>query len=312
MEIIDILDAYCVIDFAVPGCDRPIEKMKEYYKRYKICPYHMEANFLLVEGQKIRFCQQCGRFQLLSEFDGEKRSCRKRLARHNRRRRKSEADGGRISREDQGPSRENDDKATPNPLNNTAHGLVNSALENVLEAMRVDGLFETPNAAEVKVRALVALVELQQALEELSHDRSQSQSQDTHGRQSLPPDTLKHTMAKLLQQKQVPVLKTSAMGPPPIQQLGFPGFSKAPPLNSQAVDAQISAHLMQNFPPLNPAQLMHFQQQAAMAQSLASPMSARCGDSKQGIPPHDGTCPSESFPDKLNILLETLKQASNK
>ncbi|GFR42333.1 hypothetical protein Agub_g3240, partial [Astrephomene gubernaculifera] len=34
-----------------------------------------------------RFCQQCGKFQDLSDFDGSKRSCRAQLARHSLRRR---------------------------------------------------------------------------------------------------------------------------------------------------------------------------------------------------------------------------------
>jgi hypothetical protein len=72
----------------VPGCKRSLKTLRDYYKRYKICGHHMEMNYLMVEGQKIRFCQQCGRFQLLSEFDGDKRSCRRRLTRHNVRRRK--------------------------------------------------------------------------------------------------------------------------------------------------------------------------------------------------------------------------------
>lgn len=45
---------------------------------------------MVVEGQAIRFCQQCGRFQLLDEFDGDRRSCKKKLEKHNERRRKAE------------------------------------------------------------------------------------------------------------------------------------------------------------------------------------------------------------------------------
>jgi SBP domain len=45
---------------------------------------------MVVEGQSIRFCQQCGRFQLLDEFDGDRRSCRRKLEKHNERRRKLE------------------------------------------------------------------------------------------------------------------------------------------------------------------------------------------------------------------------------
>ncbi|KAA8549029.1 hypothetical protein F0562_000713 [Nyssa sinensis] len=39
-----------------------------------------------------RFCQQCSRFHALKEFDEGKRSCRRRLAGHNKRRRKTQPD----------------------------------------------------------------------------------------------------------------------------------------------------------------------------------------------------------------------------
>lgn len=298
---------YYFISYTVPGCVRPIENMKEYYKRYKICPYHMEANFLLVEGQRIRFCQQCGRFQLLSEFDGDKRSCRKRLARHNIRRRKSEADGGRILREDQGPSRNNHEKRTPISSAKTARELINDAVENVLEAMRVDGLNETPDAAVVKVRSLVALMELQQALEELSRNRSQLKSQESPYRQSLPPEMLQHAMTRLLQQRQVPVLQTSAM-----QQLRVPGVLPTPSIDPLAMGSHLNRQpaMRQNFTPVNPTQVMPPQQ--AMSQSLAPKIPTRGGDSRQDFAPQNSTHTSEPIPDKLSILLETLQQASKK
>ncbi|CAA6659947.1 unnamed protein product [Spirodela intermedia] len=43
---------------------------------------------VMVNGLEQRFCQQCSRFHMLAEFDEGKRSCRKRLDGHNRRRRK--------------------------------------------------------------------------------------------------------------------------------------------------------------------------------------------------------------------------------
>jgi hypothetical protein len=49
------------------------------------------------EGKRQRFCQQCGRFHDLTSFDGDKRSCRARLQRHNARRRKKTADGDSLS-----------------------------------------------------------------------------------------------------------------------------------------------------------------------------------------------------------------------
>jgi len=84
----------------VPECGKSLTDMKRYYKRYKICPEHMEMDYMEVEGHKIRFCQQCGRFQSLDDFDGVKKSCRVRLAKHNGRRRKKSAvdeDSGKSS-----------------------------------------------------------------------------------------------------------------------------------------------------------------------------------------------------------------------
>lgn len=40
-------------------------------------------------GLACRFCQQCGRFQPLAEFDGAKRSCRKKLLQHNAQRKRA-------------------------------------------------------------------------------------------------------------------------------------------------------------------------------------------------------------------------------
>lgn len=43
---------------------------------------------MVIGGLERRFCQQCSRFHGLSEFDDQKRSCRRRLSDHNARRRK--------------------------------------------------------------------------------------------------------------------------------------------------------------------------------------------------------------------------------
>jgi hypothetical protein len=78
----------------VPGCARRLEGERKYFQRYKICPAHLELPEMVVERQAIRFCQQCGRFQLTTEFDGDRRSCRHKLEQHNKRRRgEAGADG---------------------------------------------------------------------------------------------------------------------------------------------------------------------------------------------------------------------------
>ncbi|CAL0309328.1 unnamed protein product [Lupinus luteus] len=53
--------------------------------RHKVCEYHAKAPSVLIADQQQRFHE-------LSEFDDTKRSCRRRLAGHNERRRKTTAD----------------------------------------------------------------------------------------------------------------------------------------------------------------------------------------------------------------------------
>ncbi|KAK9142909.1 hypothetical protein Syun_012309 [Stephania yunnanensis] len=72
------------------GCNADLTHAKHYHRRHKVCEFHSKATTALISGLTQRFCQQCSRFHLLSEFDQGKRSCRKRLADHNRRRRKSQ------------------------------------------------------------------------------------------------------------------------------------------------------------------------------------------------------------------------------
>nr|QMV47669.1 squamosa-binding protein-like 3 [Paeonia suffruticosa] len=70
------------------NCGADLTSAKYYNRRLKVCENHAKAPFVLVGGIHKRFCQQCSRFHEVSEFDGVKRSCRKRLAAHNERRRK--------------------------------------------------------------------------------------------------------------------------------------------------------------------------------------------------------------------------------
>ncbi|KAL9433400.1 hypothetical protein AB3S75_028267 [Citrus x aurantiifolia] len=76
--------AYC----QVYGCNKDLSSSKDYHKRHKVCEAHSKAAKVIVNEIEQRFCQQCSRFHFLDEFDDGKRSCRKRLAGHNERRRK--------------------------------------------------------------------------------------------------------------------------------------------------------------------------------------------------------------------------------
>ncbi|XP_077216231.1 squamosa promoter-binding-like protein 14 [Tasmannia lanceolata] len=74
----------------VDDCKGNLSNAKDYHRRHKVCEHHSKTAKALVGKQMQRFCQQCSRFHPLSEFDEGKRSCRRRLAGHNRRRRKTQ------------------------------------------------------------------------------------------------------------------------------------------------------------------------------------------------------------------------------
>ncbi|KAL3740147.1 hypothetical protein ACJRO7_021431 [Eucalyptus globulus] len=71
------------------NCSVDMTDAKRYHRRHKVCEFHAKASVAMVAGLRQRFCQQCSRFHELSEFDEAKRSCRRRLAGHNERRRPS-------------------------------------------------------------------------------------------------------------------------------------------------------------------------------------------------------------------------------
>ncbi|KAL6890318.1 hypothetical protein ACP4OV_009081 [Aristida adscensionis] len=77
---------------SVDGCRSDLSRCRDYHRRHKVCEAHSKTPVVVVGGQEQRFCQQCSRFHMLSEFDEGKRSCRKRLDGHNRRRRKPQHD----------------------------------------------------------------------------------------------------------------------------------------------------------------------------------------------------------------------------
>ncbi|KAI3430831.1 hypothetical protein D9Q98_009242 [Chlorella vulgaris] len=68
-------------------CSVDLADLKDYYKRYSICPEHSVMPCIVREGESRRWCQQCGKFQPLVEFEAQKRTCRRKLERHNERRR---------------------------------------------------------------------------------------------------------------------------------------------------------------------------------------------------------------------------------
>ena len=57
-------------------------------QRYRICLEHATVPSMAINGKLMRFCQQCGRFQDVDDFDGAKKTCRKKLIMHNAQRKR--------------------------------------------------------------------------------------------------------------------------------------------------------------------------------------------------------------------------------
>jgi hypothetical protein len=83
---------------------------------------------MMVGGNAVRFCQQCGRFQDLSEFEGSKKSCKNKLQMHNaqRKRVREKNQAGKIKRRPAPPKfiilpRSPSQIAVPQHQNHTKH-----------------------------------------------------------------------------------------------------------------------------------------------------------------------------------------------
>ncbi|KAK4753167.1 hypothetical protein SAY87_021965 [Trapa incisa] len=72
----------------VPDCEVDISELKGYHRRHRVCLRCANASSVMLDGETKRYCQQCGKFHILSDFDEGKRSCRRKLERHNNRRRR--------------------------------------------------------------------------------------------------------------------------------------------------------------------------------------------------------------------------------
>ena len=61
----------------VSGCSS--RELTPYERRAMLCSAHLSAPSVTIAGAALRFCQKCRRLEPVSDFDGEKRSCRARL-----------------------------------------------------------------------------------------------------------------------------------------------------------------------------------------------------------------------------------------
>ncbi|TVU19329.1 hypothetical protein EJB05_35473 [Eragrostis curvula] len=83
----------------VPGCEADIRELKGYHRRHRVCLRCAHAAAVMLDGVQKRYCQQCGKFHILLDFDEDKRSCRRKLERHNKRRRRKPGSKGPFEKE---------------------------------------------------------------------------------------------------------------------------------------------------------------------------------------------------------------------
>lgn len=77
-----------IVRCQVPSCEADISHLKGYHRRHRVCLSCVNAATVVLDDVPQRYCQQCGKFHLLPDFDEGKRSCRRKLERHNTRRRR--------------------------------------------------------------------------------------------------------------------------------------------------------------------------------------------------------------------------------
>ncbi|KAK9833335.1 hypothetical protein WJX81_007623 [Elliptochloris bilobata] len=119
-------DLSCKHDRTVPfqcqvmGCSALLEI--PYYRRRRLCKDHANRLELIHHGVPFRFCQQHGCFHQLDVFDGNKKSCRERLMKHNENRRKGAKNGPSARGRPLGALGEGFDPANPAPGSGSLSG----------------------------------------------------------------------------------------------------------------------------------------------------------------------------------------------
>ncbi|CAI9101336.1 OLC1v1038634C1 [Oldenlandia corymbosa var. corymbosa] len=144
----------------VDGCQVALVDAKDYHRRHKVCEMHSKAPKVLVLGLEQRFCQQCSRFHAVGEFDESKRSCRRRLAGHNERRRKSSQDQptpkNQSSHQANRKLVNHGGRHSQYPLSNSNNGCALSLLSSSKNSSWISSGSDLPARCSAALRELIA------------------------------------------------------------------------------------------------------------------------------------------------------------
>ncbi|KAJ6808869.1 squamosa promoter-binding-like protein 9 [Iris pallida] len=116
----------------VAGCGADIRELKGYHRRHRVCLRCASASSVAIDGADRRYCQQCGKFHLLTDFDEDKRSCRRKLEKHNRRRRRKPTDHISLVENEKGPQTDLLEDITRDGESTKEKELASKAVETVL------------------------------------------------------------------------------------------------------------------------------------------------------------------------------------
>ncbi|KAI0489439.1 hypothetical protein KFK09_029282 [Dendrobium nobile] len=125
----------------VPGCEADIKDLKGYHRRHRVCLRCANASSVMLDGEEKRYCQQCGKFHVLLDFDEGKRSCRRKLEKHNRRRRRKPTDSNNVvEKEKQSQAEPPEDVfLDTDQLQETPKGSASNAVDNGEISKVIDG-----------------------------------------------------------------------------------------------------------------------------------------------------------------------------
>lgn len=73
------------------GCQVNLAQLSFYFQRNHICKDHLKSEMFLIGGKPSRFCQRCGFAHAIVDFEGQRKSCKTSLEKHNIRRRQRQA-----------------------------------------------------------------------------------------------------------------------------------------------------------------------------------------------------------------------------
>jgi hypothetical protein len=73
------------------GCQANLAELSFYFQRNHICKDHLKSDEFLIDGNPSRFCQRCGFAHPIIDFEGQRKSCKTSLEKHNLRRRQRQA-----------------------------------------------------------------------------------------------------------------------------------------------------------------------------------------------------------------------------